>query len=67
MTVGLSPQSLHTAGAPEEDPPVHHPTADTAGGALCVWILSHSLHEDGLPCPHNASDANQVSEYLTKI
>ena len=61
LTVGLSPQPLHPAGAPKEGAPVHRATAGAAPGPLCVWVLSHSLHEDGLPTPHYAPHAHQVS------
>ena len=65
LTVGLSPKPLHPAGAPEEGAPLHRATAGAAPGPLCVWVLSHSLHEDGLPTPHYAPHAYQVSTCIS--
>lgn len=56
----LPADPLHPQSAPEKDPLFHLPADDAAAGAVYVWHVPDTVHEDDLPSPHDPANSNQV-------
>lgn len=51
---------LHPQSAPEEDPLLHLPADDAAAGAVYIWHVPDTVHENDLPSGHDPPNPNQV-------
>lgn len=49
---------LHPQSAPEEDPLLHLPADDAAPGAVYVWHVPDTVHEDDLPSGYDPANPN---------
>lgn len=61
----LPTNALHPQSAPKKDPLLHLPADDAAVGAVHVWHVPDTVHENDLPSGHDPPNPSQVMIVVT--